>query len=264
MKRNWIVLCLAGSVLCGCSGAGSTAASSVDTTATENASDNAVKQACRKVDYYDYSSPVPASAKIDDSYFADTFFGGDSRMGSIALYSDLSNKGAEIYYSESLRLWAVETADVETPSGTSTMYDLMMNTTKSNIYLLLGINEIRSDSFTDWAAYYDEIITALLTQKPGVNVYLMMTYYPQTLADIDPDLLKKNIDEINGDMRDIAVKHHLYLLDIDPSMKDANGKVREDLVWDGLHFNEAGGQAYADYVATHVVRKEDYVKEVCE
>lgn len=262
MKKQMILMGVALSMLCGCGTAESTA--SPDSTAQETASQDIKQKTCRTVDYYDYASPVPASAKVDDSYFTDTFFGGDSRMGSLALYSDLADKGAEIYYGESLRLWTIDKMDIQTAAGTDTMYNLVMNTTKNNIYLLLGINEIRSETFDDWAAYYEEIISTLLAGHPGVNVYLMMSYYPQTLADIDEATLKQNIDTVNTNLKNIAVKHHLYLLDIDPTMKDENGKVRDDLVWDGLHFNEAGGQAYADYISTHVVRKDDYVKEICE
>ncbi|MCH3962006.1 MAG: hypothetical protein LKE48_07770, partial [Solobacterium sp.] len=167
MKRKVILTGLALSMLYGCGEAKTEP--SADTTEVETANAEMQKKTCRKVDYYDYASPVPASAAADDAYFADTFFGGDSRMGSLALYSNLSDRGAEIYYGESLRLWSIEKMDIETGSGTDTMYNLMMNTSKNNIYLLLGINEIRSESFDDWAAYYEEVISALLEKKPGVN-----------------------------------------------------------------------------------------------
>jgi ATP-dependent Clp protease adapter protein ClpS len=259
MKRDGIILALSACMLCGCG-----TKSAADSTQTEQASVNTDKTACKTVNYYDYSKPVPASAKIDDSYFMDTFFGGDSRMGSLVLYSDLNDKGADIYYAESLRLWAIEKTDVETTEGTDTMYNLMMNTTRKNVYLLLGINEIRSDDFVSWGEYYDEVIQTLLEKKPDANVYLMMAYYPQELADIDNNTLKQKVDDENSYLVKIAEKYHVYLLDIDKSMKDENGKVRADLVWDGLHLNQTGGQAYADYIATHVVRKDDYVKEICE
>ena len=40
---------------------------------------------CRYVNYYDYTQPVPESEAADDSYFEQTFFAGDSRMGSLFL-----------------------------------------------------------------------------------------------------------------------------------------------------------------------------------
>lgn len=258
--RKLILMGLAVCLLCGCK-----STVGVDTTATETASPDLAKMTCRKIDYYDYSAPVPASEKVDDSYFTDTFFGGDSRMGSIALYSDIPDKGAEVYYAESLRLYMINKAMIESDGGTATMWDLLESTKRNNIYLLLGINEIRGENFDDWASFYEEeVIAPLLQEKPNANIYLMLSYYPQSLADIDEDRLKYNIDTINADMTQIAVKYHLYLLDIDASMKDENGKIRDDLVWDGLHFNQTGAQAYADYIATHVARKDDYVKEVCE
>lgn len=256
MKRKVILTILTACMLCGC-GTKSTASTETDTLGDK-------KTACRTFDYYDYASPVPASDPIEDSYFLDTFFGGDSRMGSLALYSDLADRGADIYYAESLRLWAIETTEVQTSTGTDTMYNLVMNTDRKNVYLLLGINEIRSDDFTSWGEYYDDVVKTLLEKKPDTNVYLMMAYYPQALSDIDNDTLKANIDDENNRLKDIAVKYHAYLLDIDPAMKESSGKVREDLVWDGLHFNGDGGQAYANYIATHVVRKDNYVKEICE
>lgn len=264
MKKKILVTTCICCLLCGCGSGSDAATSSQDSSQTETASAEMKKRICRKVDLYDYANDAPASEVADESYFSDAFFGGDSRMGSLALYSDLANYGADIYYGESLRLWSIESMDIDTGSGTDTMYNIIMNTTRNNIYLLLGINEIRSESFDDWAAYYEEIITAIIEKHPDANIYLMRSYYPQELSGIEPELLKQNIDTINEDMKNIAVKHHLYMLGIDSSMKDESGKVREDLVWDGLHFNEAGAQLYANYVASHVVRKEDYVKEICE
>jgi hypothetical protein len=179
-KKNDFMRCICIACLCGCA---------VKAPAESTASAEAVQKACRTIDYYDYSSPVPAGTTADDSYFLDTFFGGDSRMGSLKLYSDLSDRGAEIYYAQSLRLWAIDKTEIETGDGTDTLYNLVMNTTKKNVYLLIGINEIRSPDFADWGAYYDEIITDLLTQKPDTNVYLMMSYYPQELSDIDDSSL---------------------------------------------------------------------------
>ena len=39
---------------------------------------------------------------------------------------------------------------------------------------------------------------------------------------------------------------------------------KDDYVWDGLHFNVAGAHAMEDYISTHVVRRESYVKEICQ
>ena len=45
---------------------------------------------------------------------------------------------------------------------------------------------------------------------------------------------------------------------------DEDGTIKDDYVWDGLHFNVAGAHAMEDYISTHVVRRESYVKEICQ
>ena len=221
--------------------------------------------ACRMIDYYDYSTPVPAAETVDDSYFQDTFFGGDSRMGSLYLYSDLRDKGAEIYYAESMRVYTMDTMPVQELDGKTTLAELLDKTEKKNIYLLLGINEIRSDNFDDWASYYDEeVIQPILKRMPDAHIYLMLNYHVREVTGLDTETLDQHLKMINDKMIEIAKKNHIYYLDVDDEMTDTDGMIKEEYVWDGLHFNVEGAEAYADYIARHTVKEDAYVKEVCE
>ena len=106
---------------------------------------------CRNINYYDYTKPVPYTEEaIDASYYANTFFAGDSRMGSLYLYTPLRDYGAEVWYCESMSLYRIYdmlNPDMFAQFQENTLYSLLTTTQKKNIYIWLGINEIR---LGDW------------------------------------------------------------------------------------------------------------------
>ena len=218
--------------------------------------------ACRTLDYYDYSSPVPASDTIEDVYFTNVFMGGDSRMGSLYLYSDLQDKGAEIHYVTSLSLWRIYDAYMATAEAP--LYDLMMATSRNNIYLLIGINEIRGADLDAWKTELGNIIHELKDAKPDVHIYLLGCYHPRYLTDITDEQLAARVDEQNSKMKELAEENHIYYIDSDEGLDDEAGLLREDLTWDGLHLNVEGSQHFADFISQHVVREEKYVQKICE
>ncbi len=223
---------------------------------------------CRTIDYYDYSSPVPTTEEaVEDSYFADTFFGGDSRMGSLYLYSGLRDKGAEIWYCESLslfRIYDMLNEDMNAQFGDSPLYTLLTTSGKKNIYIWLGINEIRSDNFDSWKETYGSIIDDIKSTDPTKNIYIMSCYRPRIISGLDEGQIATQVQMVNDAMLSLANEHHVYYYNTDDGMIDETGQIREDLVWDGLHMNYEGTNVFAEQLAKHVVKEETYVKKMCE
>ena len=114
MKKAAIVLTV---VLCfGCSSTGGNT-SQTDTPAAE--------VICRNIIYYDYGAPVPQST-VSDDWFADAIVIGDMRAGSMALYSDLAYKGAEIIYEESLGVYSLKTTPIQMSTSTACVMVVVM------------------------------------------------------------------------------------------------------------------------------------------
>lgn len=218
--------------------------------------------ACRVMDYYDYSAPAPYTTEaVDESYYSDTLFAGDSRMGALALYG--SHPEAEIDYVTSLNLLLIDTMPLDEHDDGSTLMDVLSSTTKNNIYLLFGINEIRNSNFDAFNAQYQDILTMLRTNNPDVNVYIILAYHPDKITDLPEPQLSEHLQNLNSGLISLAETNAMFYLDTDNGL-DEDGTIKDDYVWDGLHFNPTGAHAFEDYIATHVVQKERYVKEVCE
>ncbi len=252
------------SMLCGCSAAEATDSKEADNVIVGTVSEDSTAQyACRVVDYYDYSTPVAESELIDDEYLHDTIFGGDSRMGSLYLFSDLLERGADIHYTTSVSIWRVYDMGADDDPEKS-IYEFFMDSDRHNYYMLFGINEIRRDEFETWKEEYQNIIGEILAKDPAANIYLIQSYHPVELSGITDEALAANIEDQNTKIAELAQSNHVYYLNPDEWVDDDTGKVAENLTWDGLHFNYEGSELFAEFIRTHVVREDQYVKEICE
>ncbi len=218
---------------------------------------------CRTINYYDYAKPVPSSEEpVEDDYFNDVFLGGDSRMGSLYLFSDLRDKGADVQYCESLSLYRIY--DMAMTDSGKPLYDIVLDTKRKNIYLLLGINEIRNSDFEDWGELYQELIDEIKQANPGCHIYLMGSYHPREVSGLSAEELSAHLEMLNGKLQSLAEKNLCYYLDTNDGMLDDSGLLKSELTWDGLHFNIDGSQAFSNQIARHVVKENLYVKEMCE
>lgn len=253
MKMRGKLLCIA-LLLCGCTG-----------TKEEAVSGEEITYACRTMDYYDYTSPVPPSEAIETSYYSDTLFAGDSRMGALYLYGNL--EGAEVQYVESLNLWLIDTMPLNNDTEGRTMYDVLSTTEKGNVYLLFGINEIRQNEeyFDSWAfEQYQSILDLLKENYEDRKIYIILTYHPRHISNLEEPSLTEHLSWVNSRLKQLAYDNRVYYLDLDNGMDDEEGLIQDAYVSDGLHLNVEGTKAFEEYIATHVVRGETYVKEVCE
>ena len=220
---------------------------------------------CRVYDYYNYWDEVPWSDEIENSYFDNVLFAGDSRMGCMYLWGTIPNAAVE--YVTSLNLWLIDSMPLDNHDDGMTMYDALSTTDKSSIYLLFGINEIRnSEAYFDSWAYeqYQSILTMLRENNPDVDIYIMSTYHPRSISGLPEPALTEHLNYVNDRLRQLSADNYVYFLNLDNGMTDEEGKVRDEYVGDGLHFGPTGTHALEDYIKTHVVRRNWYVKEVCE
>lgn len=226
---------------------------------------------CRVIDSYDYTTPVGWSDAIEESYYDDSLFAGDSRMGSLFLYG--THENAEVRYVTSLNLLMIDNMTLDEEELTEeqieneeeiTLMDVLRETTKANVYLLFGINEIRNPNFDLFGEKLDEIVAMLRENNPAVDVYIILAYHPDEITNLPEPDLSEHLLMLNTKLIEVAQKNHVYYLNLDDGLNDAEGTVIDEYTWDGLHFNVEGTHAFEDYLATHVARREVYVKETCE
>lgn len=218
---------------------------------------------CRNINYMDTSKPViKTSEKVDDAWFSDALFIGDARMGSVALYSDLGTKGAEIIYDESLGFFSVSSLPIQMSS--STAYDIMMQSQKKHIYFWLGLNELAYAESDEWYASANDVISAAVASHPNSDVYVLATLLPKSVFSISGDELKQEVSSQNEKLQRIAAASNAYFIDLSDDMCNESDVIKDEYLWGDYTLNTDGAQKVSDLLAYYTVNKESYVKKICE
>lgn len=220
------------------------------TEATEEVNDAAAVSAAGD---YDYSSPVPQSAPVDDSYFSDAVFMGDSRTEGFALFSGLDTMTT--YASRGLNVSTVFTDATIDLNGTMvTAIDALKNTSFSKLYIMFGLNEASwpySDVFIE---DYGDIIDEARAVNPNAVIYIQSILpVTKSCSDSSESFNKTNIDKLNGMLKQLAADKQVYYIDCEKAVADADGYLPEDSSTDGIHFGVAECEAWLEYLKTHTV-----------
>ena len=249
MKTGRILLSLSVLVCTGCV----TAVPSSDDVKTEDGT-------CRNISYYDYGSPVPQHSASDD-WFSDAIVIGDMRAGSLALYSDLASKGAEIIYEETLGVYSLKTSPIQMSS--STAYDILLKSDRKKIYLWLGLNEVAYE-VSDWATAYSQAVGEIIQSHQDAQIYLIGEYQAVSVNGIDSETLASQIHAQNEAMQKIAEENRIYFIDTAEPISGNDGKIDGSYVWGGYSLNPDGAMKVSQLLFDHTVMEDDHVKKICE
>ena len=197
-------------------------------------------------------APVPEGGPVEDTYFEDTAFLGDSRTEGFHLYSGLET-GA-YYGSVGATVESVFSKAVETPAGKMPLLDAMAEEDFGKIYVMLGVNELgwsKTETFHD---QYAKVIDRLRSDHPDAEIIL------QSILPVSAKQEKKKTYVNNGRIAaynevifQLAEEKDCALVDAAEAVTDENGCLRAAWSPDGVHLNIKGCQAWLEYLRTHPV-----------
>lgn len=120
---------------------------------------------------YDFSAPVPESPAVEDSYFDDAVFIGDSRTEGLIINTGLSNATSYVY--KGLMVDTVFTKPAVNQDGKKrSVMDAMKSTQFSKVYIMLGINETGWVYSQIFQSKYGDIIDGIREINPGAVIYI--------------------------------------------------------------------------------------------
>ena len=201
---------------------------------------------------YDYSGAVPAGAIVDNSYFDDAVFIGDSRTQGFILYNGLSN--ATAYMDKGLKVdTAFTKADIDVNGvKMSAMDALAQNTTFQKVYVMLGINELGwaySDIFIE---KYGELVDKIKEIKPDAKIYIQSILpVSEKKSNSDKIYNMTKINEYNSLIQKMAEEKKVYYLNVAEAVADDNGYLPEEATTDGVHLNKEYCAKWLDYLKSH-------------
>lgn len=209
---------------------------------------------------YDFSQPAPVSQAVDNSYFADAAFVGDSRTNGFMLFSGVGC--GENLSSTGISVFKLAEKKALTIDGTKyTLLEALALKEYQKVYISLGINELGYTNDKGFKRNYSQAIDTIRALQPQAVIYIqgLIPVNEATILQTSGRdyLTNEHLRVYNDLLRQIAQEKRVVYLDLYADFVDENGSLPADASKDGVHLKKAGCQQWLTYLQTHTVAFED-------
>lgn len=208
---------------------------------------------------YDYSQSVPESEAVEEDFFADAAFIGDSRIDGFRLYSGLTQ--GDFIVKTGMSVFKVE-KDLLTYNGEKmTALEALGQKEYGKIYLSMGINELGMYNDKGYHDHYAAFVDSIRAQQPKADIYIQLLIPVNTQKCAEKGMASYiNNDQIavyNDLLRQVAQEKQAFLVDPAQELIDETGEPPYDTVADGVHFQREPYEQWLDYLKRHTVKREE-------
>ena len=209
-------------------------------------------------DIYGDAGAVRASAykfdKVDESYFDDALFIGDSRTVGLRDYTDLSDHG-DFYCETSLTIHKVMEEDF---GGKGTIEDALKNKDYGKIYLMVGINELGRGTTEDYMEAYTEVVDKLRELEPDAKIFVQAVMRVSgEKSSADAIFNNNNINARNNAIATLADNRNIFYIDVNEAVCDEEGNLNEEYTHDKIHLLGMYNELWKGFLMEHGVRDKE-------
>ena len=211
---------------------------------------------------YVLGQPAPEGEAVDDSWFEDAVFLGDSRTEGLQLYSGITT--GTFFWEWGMSVFKVDDTGhrkVVVNGEKMTLMEALSTGTWNKVYIMLGINDLGYP-----AQSYQEALAEVVDQVREIQSDAVM--YLQTMPPVNESLAQangiayyinnENVKAFNDAITQVAQEKQVVLLDTASCLTDSQGQLPADMSSDGVHFKKAGYQTWLEYLKCHTVSQEAY------
>lgn len=192
---------------------------------------------------------------VDESYFDDALFIGDSRTVGLYDYAGLSN--ATFFASTGLTVYKLFDAKiVETGNGRQkiSVEEALGERQYGKIYLMIGINEMGTGTVESFMKKYGEVVDRLQELQPDALIYLQAIMKVSAERSAKGDYItNEGIEQRNQEIAKLADGRKRFFLDVNPQVCDESGGLVGDYSFDGVHLKAAYIKLWKQYLMEHAV-----------
>lgn len=198
---------------------------------------------------------------VEDDYFADALFIGDSRTVGMFEYGGLEEI-ADFYASTGLTIYKLFDSKIVTVEGQKkkiTVEEALSRHSYAKIYLMIGINEMGTGTVESFVAAYQEAVDHLLELQPDAILYIQGIIKVTTERSGQGDYINnEGIEERNEALSRLADNERVFYLDVNPEICDETGGMEASYTFDGVHLKAQYIDIWKTYLKEHaIVRQAD-------
>lgn len=194
---------------------------------------------------------------VEDDYFADAVFIGDSRTVGMYEYGGLEEI-AKFYASTGLTVYKLfESPVVEVPGQKEKLNieQALKENSFSKIYFMIGINEMGTGTVESFAEKYSEAVEHMKELQPDAIIYLQGIMKVTTERSGQGDYItNEGIEARNSEIAKLADNVRVYYLDVNPLICDESGGMEPSYTFDGVHLKAQYISIWKDFLKNHAVQ----------
>ena len=203
---------------------------------------------------------------IDDSYFSDAIFIGDSRMEGFRNSSGITQ--GTFLTSVGLSSSGMSDATIASPEGNISVYQGLSGIQYNKIYLMLGTNDLGYYPWEDFLPNFEIVIEQFHKLQPDATIYICSVIYVEESKVSSSYNNNENVRKINNYLLEICETYdYCYYLNLNEIFSNGYGSLIENASPDGVHLYEYYCKQMLDYLKTHYVDQpasEDTTSEIDE
>lgn len=195
---------------------------------------------------------VPESAAVEDTYFADAVFLGDSRTDGFRLYSGL---GIGTYLcATGATVESVFSKAVDTPQGKVPLLDALAEIDCGKIYVMLGVNELGWPGTKLFREQGEQLIRRLQKDHPDALIMIQSILPVSARQDAKGSYVNnRRVTDYNAVWQDLAERLGVFYVAVNEPLTGEDGCLPAELNFDGVHLNPDGCAIWLDYLRTHAI-----------
>ena len=193
---------------------------------------------------------------VDDRYFDDAVFIGDSRTVGMYEYGGLEETST-FYASTGLTIYKMFDSKIVAVKGQKkkiTVEEALSERQFAKIYLMIGINEMGTGTVETFLKAYGEAVQHLRKLQPDAVIYLQAIMKVTAERSAQGDYItNEGIDARNEGIAGLADDEHIFYLDVNPCICDDTGGMVASYTYDGVHLKAQYIPIWLNFLKEHAV-----------
>ena len=190
---------------------------------------------------------------VDEDYFDDAVFIGDSRTVGLYDYAGLDN--AAFYASSGLTIYKLfEDPDGRYKDGNwkENIGTALSEKQFSKVYLMIGINEMGTGDVDYFIRHYEEAVAKIKELQPDAVIFLQSILRVTKERSEKGDYINnEGIDARNERIAGLADNERVFYLDINSVVCDESGGLNPAYTFDGVHLYAQHIHIWKEYLMSH-------------
>lgn len=188
--------------------------------------------------------------EVDESYFDDAVFIGDSRTVGLREYGGLDH--ADFFATSGLNVYVMwKNKYCEVDGVNVTLEEALEAKQYKKVYFQIGINEMGRGTIDDFIEEYKQAVERFKELQPDAIIYVQgIMRVAKEKSDTDVIFNNEGICQRNERIEELADNRTVFYIDVNEVVCDEEGNLKEELTFDNLHLYGSKYNIWVDFLKT--------------